>query len=335
MDRDALDRTSPRHGGQRWALVLAAGEGSRLRHITVDHDGAPLPKQFWSLPGRPSLVREAVRRAARAVPGERIMAVVAAEHEPHWRRELAAFPQRNLVVQPENRGTAAGILLPLLTIAHRDPEAQVLILPSDHFVSDEEALTAAINAAMGELRSDDQRVLLLGITPDEADPELGYIVPGTADRAAEQARPVARFHEKPSPEIARALVAEGGLWNSFILVASARALLALVEARLPRLFEALILARLAEAGGARLALGDAYRSLPVNDFSRDVLQGAEARLGVVPVAGCGWSDLGTPERLARCLAARPRDLLPRSPQRFPAALARRSRPFAAQITAAA
>ena len=81
------------------------------------------------------------------------------------------MPRRNVIVQPQNRGTAIGLLLPLLHIARRDPHARVVILPSDHYVRDEAVLARALRRAVTRLANDAENLWLLGIAPEEADPE--------------------------------------------------------------------------------------------------------------------------------------------------------------------
>ncbi len=281
--------------GRPWALVLAAGEGSRVRELTRGADGVAVPKQFCSLGPGPSLLHLAQRRGARLASWERVVTVVAAEHERWWRPALAALPADNVVAQPANRGTAAGVLLPLLAIADRDPGSTVVVLPSDHFVGDEAVLRRALRRALAEVAAAPERVVLLGISPDEADPQLGWIVPGAG--LGRRARRVERFVEKPAPPVATELMRDGGLWNSFILAAAAGTLLTLYERRLPALTSDL---RRAVAAGDRTALADLYRTLDSADFSRDLMAGSEPLLTVLPVPACGWSDLGTPERVERC-----------------------------------
>jgi len=109
---------------------------------------------------------------------ERILAVVSQQHRRWWGPGLSALPKANIIVQPRNCGTANGILLPLLYILTRDPEARVVVLPSDHHVRDERVLAASLQSAAQELSMRRDDILLLGILPEEVDPELGYIVPG-------------------------------------------------------------------------------------------------------------------------------------------------------------
>jgi mannose-1-phosphate guanylyltransferase len=284
-----------------WALVLAAGEGSRLRSLTTTHSGVAIPKQFCSLQGGASLLQEALHRAESVATRQRICAVVAEQHRRWWDSPLWALPVQNVIVQPENRGTANGLLLPLLHIAARDPAALVVVLPSDHYAADEASLARSLRRLRAHAASDPAHIHMLGIGPDEADPELGYIVPAHSD--ARGAFRVSQFAEKPSATRARALIEHGAMWNAFILSAPVAALIGLFERRYPRIVAEMrnvVQHDLADPSGG-VATADLYARLPDLDFSRHVLEGAEEKLRVVPAPACGWSDLGTPKRVGEAL----------------------------------
>lgn len=279
--------------------MLAGGNGERLRRLTTTADGVPVPKQYCALRDGPSLLRLALDRASRVSGRRRTAAVVADGHRRFWQDELRHLPAGNVVAQPRNCGTAAGVLLPLLAVLARETDPTVVLVPADHFVSDEDALEEAIRDALDRVALDPDRLVLLGIPPDDPEPAFGWIVPAVGARGLSM--PVGRFVEKPPFEAAVRLRACGGLWNSFILAARGRTLLGLYEWRLPRLLATLeaALAMDREANGKGAHLASAYESLGSNDFSRDLLEGAERHLTVVRVRPCGWTDLGTPERVAR------------------------------------
>jgi mannose-1-phosphate guanylyltransferase len=284
-----------------WAVVLAGGEGRRLSALTLDRNGHPVPKQFCSLNGGPALIHEAIERAGRIVPREQTCVVVTRAHARYWRELLWPIPRWNVLVEPLNRGTAHAVLHAALEIAKRDRHARVLFLPADHFVQDEELLAASMRSATAFVESHPDRLCLLGIEPDRDDRELGYIVP--SERTEDAARHVARFVEKPPADMARALIAAGAMWNSFIFSTTVQALLQLLRRTLPDASEEMqqILSQERLPASAATSLEDLYDRLGVVDLSTSVIQGAEAALRVIAAERFGWSDLGTPDRVREVL----------------------------------
>jgi mannose-1-phosphate guanylyltransferase len=280
-----------------WAIVLAAGEGTRLRELTT-REGIATPKQFCSLRGGRSLLGDALARATRVVPRKRVVVVVAEEHRSYWESDLGGIPAENVIVQPRNRGTAPGLLLPLLSVLERDPGARIVVLPSDHFVEHEGVLEGSLRLALESLDEHPDALTLLGITPDSPETEYGWIVPSDSPRLL---RPIESFVEKPGSDVASELFARGGVWNSFLFAAHGASLVQRFERRLPGMVSAFRSAFDAD-GSERVERLDAlYGRLETRDFSRDVIQGAERGLLLEIVPPCGWTDLGTPQRVEACL----------------------------------
>jgi mannose-1-phosphate guanylyltransferase len=276
---------------------LAAGDGSRLRSLTTIAPGASIPKQFCSLRPGPSLLDHTLTRAIAVSGRKRTCAIVSADHRRWWEPLPRRIPAQNIVIQRLNRGTATGILLPLLQILERDSDASVVFLPSDHFVQREMVLQRSMRKAVQLSRRDRDSIILLGFDPDSPDTQLGYIVPN--GNPVDDVANVERFVEKPSITQTRHLIKQGGLWNAFILAAKGTALLNLFRARMAAVVEALHSAvRKDMTTHAQWSFTDQlYRDLPSVDFSRDVLPGQESSIKVIRVPHCGWSDLGTPERI--------------------------------------
>jgi mannose-1-phosphate guanylyltransferase len=281
-----------------WALVLAGGEGSRVRHLTTDGTGRTVPKQYSSPDGGESMLRKTLNRAQRVVPRERVAVVVARQHREFWRRELADLPPRNVIVQPRNRGTGLGLLLGVLHIQVHDPHCRLVVLPSDHHVVNEAVLRACLLRAVENAGRPGGRPTLVGVPPERVESGLGWILdaaPGGPD-----IRPVVGFVEKPSPSVARELAARGALVNSMILAAEGDALVELFRDTAPGTVDPLR-EHLATSGGRTDALDALYEVLPPCDLSRDVLENVAHRLAVAPAGPCGWTDIGTPDRLSRLL----------------------------------
>lgn len=286
--------------GLTWAVVLAAGDGTRLATLTTDASGKAVPKQFCSLNGGSALIVETLQRARHIAAPEHVCAIVAQQHAPHWRRLVGSLPRRNVIVQPQNRGTANGVLLSVLSILERDPLAKIVFLPADHLVLDENAMARALRDLAAAVNGNPEGLSLIGIEPEEADPDLGYIVPGR--QLHDGSRTVARFIEKPAPHTAHDLLRAKALWNSFIFGARAATLLGLLRTHLGASVEdmATALARDAQCGGDS-ALIRHYEQLPNGDFSREIVQRAVHLLRVIRAPACGWSDLGTPQRVAQAI----------------------------------
>jgi mannose-1-phosphate guanylyltransferase len=280
-----------------WAVVLAGGDGSRLREISTTDAGEVIPKQFCSLLRETCLLEDAIKRAQAVAISQHICSVVAEQHRRWWSSALKTLPPQNIFVQPDNRGTAHGILLALLQIERRAPHSIVVLLPADHYLTDETTMVRSLRTAANLAADNSSLVYLLGAEPDHPVQDLGYIVP--SDRRRDAAADVVRFAENPTTEKARALIREGALWNTFILTGSVRALLNLFEGHflstIKAMRDALDLAQ-SELGGP-VALELLYADLESHDFSRDVLERHEQVLQVLRVPSCGWTDLGTPKRV--------------------------------------
>ncbi len=281
-----------------WIIVLAGGDGARLASLTSGHAGQIVPKQFCSLRGGTTLLADALARASAITPAARILAVVTEKHRPYWSDEFDCLPPENVIVQPHNRGTALGALLPLLEILRRDPEARVALLPSDHHVRDEAVLRIALLLALQFADTHSDTVCMLGLAPDSANTEYGWILPEAGEATL---RRVERFVEKPGPEFANLLLQQGALWNSFLLAGTGRAFVSLYRRRLPALLSALSAALRAPPEERADELLAVYDGFAPADFSREIVQGSEAHLRVLEVPPCGWTDLGTPQRVSECL----------------------------------
>jgi mannose-1-phosphate guanylyltransferase len=143
-------------------------------------------------------------------------------------------------------------------------------------------------------------VFLLGITPDCAEVEYGWIEPGPFIRSplSPDIRSVSRFWEKPSQTLASNLLARGCLWNSFVMVGHVQAFLDLIRHTLPVLFERFESVRtVLFSADEKNAIEGLYSVLRPSNFSHDVLSARTDNLAVLCGAGLGWSDLGEPNRV--------------------------------------
>lgn len=297
-----MSASDPQSG---WGLILAGGDGIRLRPLTRQIAGDERPKQFCPVLGSATLFEETRRRVALLVPADHIVAVVVRAHQRYYAPLLADVPSHCVAIQPANRGTASAILYGLLRLNAMAPSAPVAIFPSDHWVSDDAAFIAQVADAIQIVVAQPDTVILMGVHPDTEDADYGWIQPGPAIRGpwARKLYRVRAFWEKPSPTLAQALEATGCVWNSFVIVADPSALFALIQHAQPALFDAFstIQSRLNTPREER-SLRKLYRRLPMTDFSRQVLATQSGNLAVLTLQDVQWSDLGAPRRVMATLA---------------------------------
>lgn len=305
LDTRGPGTAAPREPRSPWAIVLAGGEGQRLRSLTQYVCGDDRPKQFAPLLGGRSLLRQTLDRVGLGISLARTVVVTHARDAGYLAREFARDAGPECLVQPNDRGTAAAILWAAHWIQRREPDAVAVVFPSDHYVEGEPAFMGHVLDAAAFARRNPESLLLLGAVPTEAETQYGWIEPGEPVgrlRAGPVYR-VRRFWEKPTAGVARACLDAGAVWNTFILASRVARLAAVSHEAVPELSARL--ARLAAFAGTieePWATRQAFALLPRASFSRDVLERVPAGLMVAPLpATASWVDWGTPERVVASL----------------------------------
>jgi mannose-1-phosphate guanylyltransferase len=294
-----LDLSTPSKRTDTWALVLAGGDGTRLRAITRLIAGEPIPKQYCRITGERSMLEATLDRVAPLVPARRTVVIVNENHLELALPQLAGIPGENVLVQPCNRDTGPGIAWSLLEIRRRNPDARVAMFPSDHYVADDAAFRSSVQRALRVVGRHPDKLALLGIEPEEPSPEYGYVIPAARlDEASGEIFHVGSFREKPSPQVAADLVNAGGLWSSFVMTFRVSRALELLARRMPEALHALEV-----ASRRRDTLERHYARQVAWSFSNDFLSRVAGDLVVVRAQRTGWSDWGTPHAIERTFAA--------------------------------
>lgn len=270
-------------------LILCGGGGTRLWPVSRDDR----PKQFIKLFGDLTSFQETVLRvrdpelfaAPVIVTNERYGDLVAAQLA-----EIGADASATILVEPSRRESGPAIAAAAAYVAQRDPEAPLIVLPSDHVVRD----TAAFRAAAATAREGAQAgyIVTFGIEPDYPAVAYGYVRPGGAE-VCPGLREVARFVEKPDLGTARRYISEGYLWNSGKFVFRADVLLAEYGVHDPDTLAAARAAaeRATPAGVGLLLDAEAFAGCRTLSIDYAVIERSK-RVAVVPVT-MGWSDVGS------------------------------------------
>ncbi len=256
----AQDSTVETH---TWAVVLAGGKGTRLSGLTRHVYGEDRPKQYAALTGGKSLLRQTLDRVGVLIPPDRTVVVTMVGQGSYLAAELRhESPSLHVLDQPRDRGTAAAVLLATHWILAQDPEARLVMLPSDHFVADDTIFMGHVAEVLNGLELQPERIVLLGAKPSEPEPDYGWIEPGEALPGSRRAG------RECLPSLHARL------------------------ARLPTFFG---------TEHERWALRQAYELAPQASFSRAVLERSPRKLAVMQLSGVVWRDLGTPDRVIKTL----------------------------------
>jgi len=288
----------------RWGIILAGGDGTRLRSMTKLITGDERPKQFCPILGEESLLERTIERVRARIQSGNILLSVTRTHERFYKYLFDRFKPGQIVDQPANLGTAPAILYSLLRIARVDPDASVTFFPSDHYLSDDEAFMGQVETAFEAVEGNQDMVVLLGITPSSAETEYGWIEPcaGLTSESPASPRQVRRFWEKPDKKTAVELLHGGCLWNSFVMTGKVSAFLGMISRSLPVLYRDFV--RSSDMIGTPSesdAVDYIYEKITQANFSQRVLEVSTDNLMVLAVKDVEWSDLGEPGRVLSTL----------------------------------
>ncbi|MBN4084849.1 mannose-1-phosphate guanylyltransferase [Flavobacteriaceae bacterium AH-315-B10] len=270
-----------------YAILMAGGVGSRFWPVSTQD----FPKQFHDMLGTgETLIQKTFSRLSKLIPSENIFILTNERYNDLVFQQLPNVTKRQVVLEPAMRNTAPCILYASLKIQKENPDAVMIVAPSDHWIEDEATFTKNVQQAF-DFCSQNDALMTLGITPTFPNTGYGYI---EYDKSANNAiKPVSQFREKPDYNTATAFIAQGNfLWNAGIFMWSVNSVVKAFQNNQPELFD------LFKKGI------DAYNTDLEDDFVRDNYAKAEnisvdyaimetsENVFVLP-AEFDWNDLGT------------------------------------------
>lgn len=270
-----------------YAVIMAGGAGTRFWPASRSNR----PKQLLPLAGDSSLplLAATVNRILPLCPQARIFIATGRHLVRQSRAVLPTLPAENFLAEPLARNTAPCIGWATATILRRDPEAVVMVLPSDHHIQDEEGFRRVLSRAIAAAEAG--AIATIGLEPTRPETGYGYIEQGEA--IADETFRVARFIEKPNRENAERYAQSGKhLWNGGMFFFRAKRMIEEIRLHLPELAEVLDrLDREARRDNEEAILEEAFASMPSISIDHGVMEKA-SDLAVVP-GSFGWSDVGS------------------------------------------
>lgn len=283
-----MPRTSARPRAA--VLIIAGGRGTRFWPASRE----ARPKPLFSIDGKRSLLADTVERHVPLVGRERIFVLAAAAHQAPFRRALSGLiPARNLIVEPDARGTALAIAYGAAIIKRRLGDGVVAAVAADHYIATNAQYRRTLADAI-HLAATNESIVAIGITPTRPESGYGYQKIGPKVGAGFQ---IERFVEKPALALARRMVRSGNyLWNASMFVMSTRTLAREFAEHCPLLG----IAAVKLAVTPRTKLARAYRRLTFDSFDRVIMEKSTRVLGVR--ARFKWHDVGSWDGLLKAVA---------------------------------
>ncbi|APY10417.1 mannose-1-phosphate guanylyltransferase [Seonamhaeicola sp. S2-3] len=215
-----------------YAILMAGGVGSRFWPVSTQD----FPKQFHDMLGTgDTLIQKTFQRLARLIPKENIFILTNKRYNDLVLEQLPGVEQRQVVLEPAMRNTAPCILYASLKIQKENPDAVMIVAPSDHWIEDEETFSKNVEQAF-EFCSNNDALMTLGIQPTFPNTGYGYI---EFDKTSNQViKSVNQFREKPDYDTAKEFIAQGNfLWNAGIFMWNVKTVVNTFEKNQPELFQ--------------------------------------------------------------------------------------------------
>lgn len=270
-----------------YAILMAGGVGSRFWPVSTQD----FPKQFHDMLGTgDTLIQKTFQRLSNLIPKENIFILTNERYNDLVLEQLPEVTSRQVVLEPAMRNTAPCILYASLKIQKENPEAVMIVAPSDHWIEDEETFSSNVQKAF-DFCSTNNALMTLGIQPTFPNTGYGYIEFDKASNA--DIKPVKQFREKPDYETAKEFIDQGNfLWNAGIFMWSVKSVIEAFQNNQPELFE------LFESGisvyNSNLEEDFVKQNYPkAKNVSVDYAIMEKSKNVYVIAADFDWNDLGT------------------------------------------
>ncbi len=270
-----------------YAVIMAGGIGSRFWPVSTQD----FPKQFHDMLGTgQTLLQKTFSRLNKIIPSENIYILTNERYLEITLKQLSGISEKQVVLEPAMRNTAPCILLSALKIQKENPNALMLVAPSDHWIEDEIAFSKDLQACFDASRNH-ATLMTLGIVPTFPNTGYGYIESDT--NSEEDIRKVKQFREKPDYETAKQFLANGNfMWNAGIFIWSAQSIISSFEKYLPEMYSLFSKGiSVLNTSEEKEFIGENYPKAENISIDYGILENADNVF--IKVATFDWNDLGT------------------------------------------
>lgn len=278
------------------ALIMAGGKGTRFWPLSTEEK----PKQFLNLIGEETMIQMTVNRIKPIIPIERIFVCTGEMYVDLVKEQLPELPERNIIVEPEGRNTTPCIAVSAMVIDRYYKNVNMVVLPSDHLINDEDEFRNTLLVADRFIKEKDEAIVTLGMNPTRPEVGYGYIKYSNEVLKCNDFRviKVDAFVEKPNLDIAKKYLREGNyLWNGGMFIWSVNNVINQIKMYSTNTYNALINIMKVSEDKLQETINSNYENTEATSIDYAVLEKSKD-VYVIP-SNFGWDDVGSWEALDR------------------------------------